>query len=600
MASPAVSPYITTLTNATVAQVLLRYLALEGVHKVFGIPGAGLANLLVEFKNQRETFDYVICRHETGAAYIADGYYRATGKLGVVMVTSGPGATNALTGVMNADTDGSSILAITGEVVESGFGKGPLQEGVDSGLDVDLVYKSAVVYSSEVSDQSEFQALIEQALRDALSLPRRAAHISFPANVPLETIPSIQLPLSPNNYRATPGGIQRDRVRLAMAQFLDTQRPLLFLGAGCREALRDEATLGALTRFAERYAIPVMTTPDGKGIFPESHSLSLRVYGFCSCLWAQQYMQQTSPAYDGLMVIGSSLKGLSSYNFNPMLVPAGPFIQVDLNQHAIGRAFPISLGIVGEAGLCFHELDALSPEFPPDQAAVAARTAAIDAIKLTPPFQQPGQYESDATPIQPAALVRVLQETLPPDSIVILDAGNPVSWGIHYFVASPPQQIHSSLAMGPMGFAVGAVVGAKMGRPDKTCVALVGDGAFMMHGSEISTAAAHGAGAIWVVFHDNDLHMVSQGENYYFPDPTVWPKMYRLGTPDLAKFAEGLGADAYTIHSPAELAALMPQIIAKANSDGKPQVIVAEIDSAALSPYFYPPLPTAQTFRKDT
>jgi acetolactate synthase-1/2/3 large subunit len=583
------SLYSTTLTNASVAQVLLRYLALEGVHKVFGIPGGGLLNLLVEFKNERETFEYIICRHETGAAYIADGYYRATGKLGVVMVTSGPGATNALTGVMNADTDGSAILAITGEVAESGFGKGPLQEGVDSGLDVNLVYKSAVVSSAEITDQSEFQTLFEQALRAALSLPRRAAHISLPSNVPAEIIPSIGLPLSPNNYRAMPGGVQQDHVRLAMAQLLATRRPLLFLGAGCRDALRDEATLAALTRVVERYAIPVMTTPDGKGIFPEQHPLSLRVYGFCSCLWPQEYMQQTSPPYDGLMVIGSSLKGLSSNNFSPILSPAGPFIQVDLDQHAIGRAFAISLGIVGEAGACIREMDRLSQEFSPGQPVVQARRNAIAAIKSTTPFQHPDQYESDATPIQPAALVRVLQQTLPRDAIILLDAGNCVSWGIHYFEVSPPGQIHSSLAMGPMGFAVGAVVGAKIGRPDKACLALVGDGAFMMHGAEVSTAAAHGAGAIWVVLHDNNLLMVSQGENYFFPDPTVWPKMYRLGTPDLAKFAEGLGADAYTVSSPAELAALMPRVIIKAGVETKPQVIVVEIDSSAISPYFYPP-----------
>ena len=170
--------------------------------------------------------------------------------------------------------------------------------------------------------------------------------------------------------------------------------------------------------------------------------------------------------------------------------------------------------------------------------------------------------------------MRVLQQTLPRDAIILLDAGNCVSWGIHYFEVSPPGQIHSSLAMGPMGFAVGAVVGAKIGRPDKTSLALVGDGAFMMHGAEVSTAAAHGAGAIWVVLHDNNLLMVSQGENYFFPDPTVWPKMYRLGTPDLAKFAEGLGADAYTVSSPAELAALMPRVIIKAGVETKPQVIV--------------------------
>src|SRR5581483_8570131 len=121
--------------------------------------------------------------------------------------------------------------------------------------------------------------------------------------------------------------------------------------------------------------------------------------------------------YDGLMVIGTSLKGLSSYNFNPMLVPNGPFIQVDLDQHAIGRAFAISSGIVGEAGECFRQLNALSAEIPPDPTVVAERQAAIAAIKQTSPFQNPDQYNSTTSPIQPAAIVRVLQETLPSDAI---------------------------------------------------------------------------------------------------------------------------------------------------------------------------------------
>src|SRR5579884_1900507 len=166
MASP---PYVTSYSSLTVAQLLLLYLGREGVTKVFGIPGGGVANLLVEFKNQRANFEYVVCRHETGAAYIADGYFRATGTLGVVMVTSGPGATNALTGSMTAQNDGSGLLVITGEVAEQYFGKGALQEGVDTDLDIQSIYSAASVYSAEISDPTEAQTLIEQAIRDAMT-----------------------------------------------------------------------------------------------------------------------------------------------------------------------------------------------------------------------------------------------------------------------------------------------------------------------------------------------------------------------------------------------------------------------------------------------
>lgn len=595
------SSYVTPYYNQNVSQVLLLYLGLEGVDKIFGIPGGGLSNLLVELKNQRAKFEYVVCRHETGAAYIADGYYRATGKLGVVTVTSGPGATNAITGAMNAQNDGSAMLVITGEVAERFFGKGYLQEGLDSDLDVNAIYKAASCYSAELTDQSEVQTLMEQALRDALSVPRGMAHLSLPNNVSVETVttpqpppyppsPTICIPSRPANYRATPTGIDRGQVREAVGQLLACKRPLIFLGSGCREALRDKSTLDVLVLFAERYGIPVMTTPEGKGVFPEGHSLSLRVYGFASNTWGPMWMKQQVP-YDGLLVLGTSLRALSSNNFSPLLTPnnCGPFIQVDLDQQTIGRSFPVTLGIVGEVGAFIRTTEELLPDFPPSATDVKARLAEVAAIKQSSPYYSEEQYGSNAAPIEPAAIVRVLHQTLSRDALIFLDCANCVGWGIHYFTVDPPQEIHSSLAMGPMGFGVAAVIGAKMGCPDKTCVALVGDGAFMMHGSEVSTAQAHNVGAIWVVLEDNDLHMVSQGMQHLYPDPDdVWNKLYRLGTPDLAEFAHGLGADAYRISSPEELQALMPKVMVRADQNKKPQVILARINQSSIDPYFPP------------
>ena len=598
-------PYVTPFTNQTVAQVLLRYLSLEGVEKVFGIPGGGLANLLVEFKNQRKKVEYIICRQETGAAYIADGYSRATGKLAVVMVTSGPGATNALTGAMNAQNDGTPMLVITGEINEQYFGKGYLQEGLDSDLDVGAIYKAASCYSANLSDESEVQTLIEQALRDALNIPRGMAHLSVPNNVSTEIVttpqpapnppsPTIYVPNSPANYRATPACAPRSQVRLAMQQLLACHRPLIFLGSGCRDALRDRSTLDALVIFAERYGIPVMTTPDGKGVFPESHPLSVRVYGFASNTWAPMWMQQQPVPYDGLLVLATSLRGLSANNWNPILVPKnnGPFIQVDLQQQAIARSFPVTMGIVGEVGAFIRDMEELLPQFPPVPADVEARKAEVATIKQSSPYYSQAQYDSNASPIEPAAIVRVLQNTLPSDSLIMLDCANCVGWGIHYFTVNQRQQIHSSLAMGPMGFGVGSVIGAKIGCPEKTCIALVGDGAFLMHGSEVSTAQAHSVGAIWVVLEDDDLHMVSQGMQYLYPDPgDIWNTLYRLGTPDLVKFAQGLGADAYLISSPAELQSLMPKVLDAANVRHRPQVIVAKINQSSIDPYFPPKSP---------
>lgn len=590
-------PHLSTRVQSTkqnIAQALLDYLELEGVDHVFGIPGGGVNILLTELKNRQRRLKYIICRHETGAAYIADGYFRATGKLAVVLVTTGPGATNALTGTMNAEAGGSAMLTITGEVDDQYRGKGYLQEGNDAHLNVNVIYSAATFFSSVINNALEFHTLMQQALRDALSIPHHAVHLSVPTNVSKadEVLP-VLLPRKPENYRVTPRGVPAELTRQAIEELLSARRPLIFLGSGCREALHEESTLQALRTFGETYGIPVMTTPDGKGIFPEGHQLSLRVYGFASCTWPQHWMQPPGEApYDALLVLGTSLRGLATDVWNPMLVPAGPFIQVDLQQNVIGRGFPVTRGIVGEVGAFIRQVADISPEYPPVDVVVRERIKFLETIKQNSPFYSPQQYVSEAAPIEPAALVRILQETLPRDSMIMLDAGNCVAWGIHYFVIDPPQEIHSSLAMGPMGFAVGAVVGAKVGQPYKTCVALVGDGAFMMHGAEVSTAKHYKVGAIWVVLYDDDHHMVSQGQTHYFTDendPKVWERLYRLGKPDLLKFAEGLGADAYAVGSPAQLKQAMPLVLERA-ACGMPQVIVADIERSSINPS----LPRAQ------
>jgi acetolactate synthase-1/2/3 large subunit len=167
-----------------------------------------------------------------------------------------------------------------------------------------------------------------------------------------------------------------------------------------------------------------------------------------------------------------------------------------------------------------------------------------------------------------------------------VDSGNCVGWSQHYLIVGEGQEAHTSLAMGPMGFAVGAVVGARVGRPDRTCVALVGDGAFLMQLGEVTTAAAHKVGAIWVVINDDDLGMVAQGMDAFFPKDGAYT--YPLGGADLRAAAIGLGADAYEIGKPSDFAAAWELAVAGAAA-GRPQVIVAKVDPKAAPPYWTPP-----------
>ncbi len=208
-----------------------------------------------------------------------------------------------------------------------------------------------------------------------------------------------------------------------------------------------------------------------------------------------------------------------------------------------------------------------------------------------PPYLEPDKRNSQAEPIPPQSLMGCLSELLPEQSHIFIDGGNCIGWALHYLEINPPAQVHCALDMGPMGFSVGAVVGARIGAPESTCIAITGDGGFLMHGAEVSTAAQYHVGAIWIVLRDNDLNMVSQGMDHYFPDPTVWQGYYALGQPNLEKFAEALGAEAYTVTKRSDMVNVFPRAIegARGGKDGKPprpQVIVAHIDAREAPPYY--------------
>jgi acetolactate synthase-1/2/3 large subunit len=437
-------------------------------------------------------------------------------------------------------------------------------------------------------------SIMEQALRSMLSLPRGAVHVGISDNIaaaPAATFVAPRPPASPSVYRTMPGGANEDAVRRTLEVLSSARRPLLMLGNGCRYALRDPETARALACLVERWQIPVITTSDGKGVFPETHDLSLRSYGFSGCQWPQYWMTgaDKKPAHDALVVVGSSLGELATYRWNPMLAPDGPFLQIDIDQSKIGRGFPITEGFVAEAGALLRALWEQAPAWPRDEDEVSARGKAIADLKSAhSPMFSPADFASESAPIHPAALCRVLSEHLPERTMFFIDCGNCVGWGLHSMTIGAGQEFHSALAMGPMGSGVCGAIGARYGSPDRPVVALVGDGALLMQVGEISTAAAYKVGVIWVVLADNRLSMVAQGMDTLFPKDPSYNQDYGLGAPDLMKVAEGLGADVCEVNRPEDLVSAWPGIVSGADR-GRPQVVIARIDTEAAPPFWAPP-----------
>ncbi len=600
-------------TGPSCAEVLVEYLKLEGVTHVFGIPGSANAHTLFALGASGrpkgiQDVQYVICRQETGAAYMADGHARVTGGLASVLVTAGPGAMNAVTGVVNAHTSRTPMLVLTGEVAQQYYGKAYLQEGVDADLDTDGVYRNACGYSAVVSAPDNFVVLLKQALREARSLPGAATHLSLPDNIMAAPAPDPTVPATPSKYRVRPISSDRATMQEIFDGLMAAEYPLLFLGNGVRQALRDDSRRERFTALIEQLALPVMTSPDGKGVFPETHELSLRNYGLAQCEWPTYYLKPSSvdpkrpDRFGSMLVLGCELGELATItpstdkanvHYTRDIVPTGMFAHVDPNQAVIGREYAITHGLVAEAAHAIDQLIDIGAETTATAAHASDRLDFIKEIKERySPYRQPKARTSPDSPIKPQALMRLMQEAMavrPEPAHIWVDAGNCVGWCMQYLVVDPPDEIHAALAMGPMGFAVGAVVGGKLGAPDHLNVAVVGDGAFMMQGSEISTAAAHDAGAVWVVLYDDKLGMVAQGMQGFFPGEGPWNTLYDLGTPDLVKYAEGLGADAYDVRSPKDAAEAFAAAFQFAQQSKKPQVIVAHVDTDEMPPYYPPP-----------
>jgi acetolactate synthase I/II/III large subunit len=260
----------------------------------------------------------------------------------------------------------------------------------------------------------------------------------------------------------------------------------------------------------------------------------------------------------------------------------------------IGRGYPIDLGIVAEVGQVIDALCDLGDTTAADTDAVAKRRAFIERIKLLSPWRDPDECHSTASPVKPPAVMKLIEELTPCGSCIFVDCANAVGWSLGYLALDPPTEIHFALSVAPLGFATGGVIGARIGRPDTTCVAIVGDGAFLMHGSEVSTAATYCVGAIWIILDDNNLTMVNQGMNHFYPEAGHWSNYYEFNQPDLAMMAKALGADTYSVSTPMEFKPAYLEAIRMANAENRPQVIVVKTDATPVPPFFpsgHPALP---------
>jgi len=554
--------------KVTTAQLLLEYLDGEDVEYIFGVPGTSLIPLY-DALNKQDKIKPILTKHEEGAAFMADGYARVSGKLGVCYATSGPGATNLVTGVANAYTDNIPVLVITGQVPTSIYGKGTFQDSTKEGVDSVSLFEPLTKFSEMIISREKMPELVREAIRIAFSGKKGPVHLSYPKDIMAELVEEDLLP--PRRYRVETAYFDRRMVIDAARELVYARKPAMLLGTG---VINSGASMEVL-ELAEMLNIPVATSPKAKGSFPEDHPLSLGVMGFSGSPAAEEYL---SGDVDVLLVVGSSLNQLTTSSWDPHLKPSKCLIHINIDPADIGKNYEADIGLIGDCKavlneISFRVLRHLKDHNPTLERPIQEIVQFKDKVGL---FLEEEKMYSDSVPIKPQALMRELQEAMPRDSIVFVDTGSHICWAIHYLQFKKPN-FYSPFGLLTMGYSTAAAIGGKLAAPDRPVISICGDGCFQMNGMEVATAVNYDIGVVWIVENNSLLGLVHELQRFDLGDDTVSTTFKEI---DCARIAEGLGAQGYRIQEPGQLGKILP----KALKSGKPTVIDVKIDPKEVPP----------------
>jgi len=504
------------------SQALVAALEHEGCEVMFGYPG-GVAIPFYDALYDAKKLRHVLVRHEQGAAHAADGYARATGKVGVCTATSGPGATNLVTGIATAYLDSSPLVAITWQVRSDLIGTDAFQEADITGITLPIVKHSYLV-----KDASELPQAVHEAFHIASTGRPGPVVIDIPVDIALGELAyhdadAIDLP----GYRPTFKGHIK-QIRAAAKAINEAQRPVLYLGGG---AIASDAAPEIL-RLAELRRIPVATTLMALGAFPETHELSMGMLGMHGTVTANYAVHEC----DLLINLGARFDDRVTGKLKAF-APHARVIHADVDPAEIGKNVVPLIPIVGDAK---HVAAGLVKELE-GMEWTAERTAEWLARIAERRREFPLHYEdpTDGT-LAPQFVIQEIDRVTAHDAVVCTDVGQHQMWATQYYTYTFPRQFISSGGLGTMGFGLPASIGAKIGRPDATVVDISGDGGFQMTMQELATAVNYDVPVVVCILNNGYLGMVRQWQDLF------WNKRYSFTCidvqPDFKLLAEAFGA----------------------------------------------------------
>ncbi len=528
-------------TAPRVIDVFLRYLKAEGVSVVFGIPG-GLLHPFFEVIEADPEIELIVSKHEEGAAFMADGHARVSRRLSVCAGTSGPGATNMITGVACAFADGVPMLVVTGQVASHMFGKGAAQETSREDMDIVAMFRPVTKYSAMVTSPESMAQHLRRALRQALTGRPGPVHLNVPVDLwerPLE-----EAWFDPRTYRPDTRGFDRVAVQNAAKHLMAAKRPVLFVGAGVGIAGAEEH----VRSLAELLPARVATTPRGKGLFPEDHPLSLGIMGFAGHAAAREVL--LGPGTDVLLTVGTSLNETATLNWTPQLRKDRVFIQLDIDSDRIGRNYPVDLALVGDAQTILVELVYHLHRLMRDGEASASTWSETRPAERV--FSTPELRTSEQVPLAPQRWRKDLEEVLPDDAIIFSDIGGHMLSNLHYLTIKAGQKFVLNLGFGSMGHGTVAPIGAALAQKGRPVFAIIGDACFTMNGMELVTAAEYGIPVIWIV-ENNNMHGITWHGSQLVGSRVPLSSVRYKRPVEVAAIARAMGLAAWVVDSPGQI-----------------------------------------------
>jgi acetolactate synthase I/II/III large subunit len=519
------------MSEMNTAELLVQCLENEGVEYIFGLPGEENLQILQALKTS--SIRFITTRHEQGAAFMADVYGRLTGKAGVCLSTLGPGATNLMTGVADANLDRAPLVAITGQV-------GTDRMHIESHQYLDLVamFSPVTKWNTQIVRPSNTPEIVRKAFKLAQTEKPGAVHIDLPENI--AAMPAVGRPLRTDGREKTFAAFHS--IEKAASLISNALNPLILVGNGVIRARASEA----LTEFATRLNIPVANTFMGKGTIPYTHPLALWVVG----LQQRDYISCGFDNTDLVIAIGYDLIEYSPKRWNPK--GEIPIIHIDDTPAEIDSSYIPSAEVVGDISDSLDEIFKRSDrQNKPDPYALTLR----DDIRAD--YEQ--YANDDGFPIKPQKLIYDLRQVMGPEDIVISDVGAHKMWMARHYHCDRPNTCLISNGFAAMGIAIPGAVAAKLVAPNRKVVAVTGDGGFMMNCQELETALRVGTPFVTIIFNDGGYGLIEWKQlNHYGESNFV-----HFTNPDFVKLAESMGLKGYRVESSTDFIPKLKEALAQ-------------------------------------